>query len=303
MPGEVDTQGTPAEQATGTQDETLDAEFELGFDESTEVKPAEEPKTEGSEEPPATEEPKTEEPAPEETVTVKKSEWDRVLAAVSTVDRMNEQFGRQVSTALGKVGSLEQRLTQLQQQTPTGQSVEISAEDFAELKTDFPDLADMTLKGLQRVMGRMKGTGGAPAAPVKVVTPEEIAAIALQTRRAEEEKALAEDHQNWREIVGSPEDKDNEYRKWLAKQSEAYQKRVTSTERASVVSESISKFLTEKAAAAQAAEKEQKAAEERERAKSLRRDQLKAAATPKAAGGHAPGKSDDDDFQEGFDAG
>ena len=302
MPGDVDTQ-TPPENQVDTQDQDLDEDFDAGFNEPTEGKPAAKP--EDDDKSPADDPAQADAPAqtqPEdETVTVSKKEWERVLAAVASVDRISEQFSRQSTTALGKIGSLEQRLAQLQQSTPTGQSVEISEDDFAELKADFPELADRTFKAMQRVVGRFKGTGGAQAPD-----PEAITKLVRETRAAEREveerEALEEDHPNWREIVGNPDDKDNEFRKWLSGQSESFRKRVENSRRASVASDAISKFLDHKAAADKAAEKQREADEAARKEKDSRARRFEAAATPKAAGGHAKGKSEDDEFEEGFNS-
>jgi hypothetical protein len=103
-------------------------------------------------------------PAPEY-VQVTREDWDRVNSKAAKVDEIEVNFGKMRDTAFGKIGGLERALAGIQQATPQGAAVEVSATDFAELQEHYPELAEQTVKGLNKVLGKLKGTGGAPVDP------------------------------------------------------------------------------------------------------------------------------------------
>jgi len=106
----------------------------------------------------------TPEPAPEtaavieppvEYAQITKADYDSLMAKANSVDK-----------AFGKIGDIQRVLTQLQSATPAGQTVQVTAEDFAELRSEYPELAELHIQGLNKVLGKLKGS--APAEPVDV---------------------------------------------------------------------------------------------------------------------------------------
>ncbi len=61
---------------------------------------------------------------------------------------------QQLSKAFGTMGNMQQLINQVRSQTPAGAVVEITDEDFAELKEDFPELAGHTRAALERILKR-----------------------------------------------------------------------------------------------------------------------------------------------------
>lgn len=299
---EEEIQSTGADEGAATEEQDQD-EFDSGFS----SEPTETPADAKKDEEPAPAEEKPAEPAPAvEYRQVTKAEWDELTARAAAIDQIKVDHAKKLDTAFGKVGGLERKLQELQQATPAGEAVEVTDDDVAELAAEFPELGGLVLKSLQKVAGKLKGTRTASA---ESLNPEKLEAL-VSTRVIElQAEELEDQYSNWREIVGKPDDKDNEYRKWLATQSAEYQQRVGSTYSAGVIARSIAKFQehaaaakaererADNAAAAEAAKK--RAAED---AANKRRERLDSAAQPKGAGGHQPDPTEDD-FDAGFRSG
>lgn len=226
---------------------------------------------------------------------ITEDEFTKLSSAAAAVEEMRATLGKQVDTAFGKIGGLERVLKQFQDQTPAGQSVEITEEDLVDLKDEFPELVGPNLKMLQRVAGKMRGTGSVQFDEGKLnqaVTPMlEKAGTDFVARAKLEiaEETLNETHPGWEQIVGTPPEPgklpDNEYHKWLATQPEDYRTRVLNSYSPVVIGKSIDKFNEYQASLKKAAE---------------RRDRFDQAVTPKGDGGHEPPADGDDAFNAGY---
>lgn len=84
---------------------------------------------------------------------ITKAEYADLLAKAASVDK-----------AFGKIGRIEQSLGQMQQ--PGG--IEITDDDFSELRQEFPELAELQTKGLNKIFSKLKS--GAPANIDQMVT-------------------------------------------------------------------------------------------------------------------------------------
>lgn len=233
---------------------------------------------------------------------VSEKEWEELQAKVASIDSLRTEHRKELDKAFGKVGGLERTLSALQSATPAGYNVEVTDDIVADLKAEFPELGDLTLKALTKFAGKLKGT--APATQ----DPKETEAIVSQRLVAMQVEALEEDHPDWRVVVGD-KDSNNEYRQWLAKQPAEYQQKLASTNSASVIAKSITRFQADAktaadaaatAAAAVAAEAEKAAAAEAK--KNSTRQRLAAAAAEKTTGATAAPESEDD-FDAGFKSG
>jgi len=89
-------------------------------------------------------------PAPE-FMQITKSQFDDLMAKASQVDTLRSMSDK----AFGKIGGIERVLSELKQQ-PQGQPVQLSEDDFAELKGEFPELAELQMKGMQRLLGKLR---------------------------------------------------------------------------------------------------------------------------------------------------
>lgn len=279
-----------------------DAEFDSGFADKPTVTPPAEETDETAEAGEAA--PAAADVAPEvKYKQITEDEWTALQAAAAEITQIKAEQRKELDRAFGKVGGLERTLKEIQSATPQGLTVDVSDDVVADLKAEFPELGDLTLKALKKFAGGLKGT-----APVTGQDPQQVEAAISGRIRAMQEEALDDEHPDWRAVVGDP-DSETEYRKWLAKQDAAYQQKLNATNSAAIIGRSISKFKSDAAAAAAAAEadaKAQGAKDAAEKAKKAaadaRQQRLASATTESGKGGHESAPTDDDAFNEGFNS-
>ena len=226
---------------------------------------------------------------------ITEDELNDLKARAAKIDEIKATQEKSFGTAFGKIGGIERVLQQLQAMPTLG---ELSQDDFVELKEQFPELAEMQVKGLNRALAKLKAT--APAAGIDPLRVEELVQERIGTamqkaevdKRAEQVTALDADHPDWRELVAKPE-----FEVWKATQPTRFQKTFSKTWDADFLSDAFADFKASlnkpKPAAAPAPVVPQ----------STRKDRLAAAVNPRGTGGHAPGPSEDDDFNAGFNSG
>lgn len=237
----------------------------------------------------------------DEPVTISKKVFDRLVYAAdlaisnkANLDKLN-----------GTVGSQEARIKQIVNPT-----IELSDEDFKDLAKDFPEIAAATKTGLSAILKRL-GKTVQPGA-----TKDDIKAAVFERTVQIEMDALEDAYPNWREIIGTPNEKgevpkDNRFRKWLDTQPAAYRDRVLSTYSSQIMTRAIQRFMvTQKTAAAPPTPRPRTPANQGQGARQVlrtaaRRDRLTAAIQPRGDGGANPSrqKSEDDEFAEGFQSG
>lgn len=144
------------------------------------------------------------EPEPAQYMQLTKEEWDQTLESHAAIRR-------QLDKAFGHIGAFDQKLAKLLTETPAGEPLKASAEDFSELKQEYPDLAELTLNGLNRLLGRFKGT----APDIDQIMEKMQPGIRQQIDQARE---LAMDtlevaHPDWQKDVATPE-----FGKWIKSQ-------------------------------------------------------------------------------------
>lgn len=314
MATEQQEKGKELESKSEEQEE--DAAFASGFsEEQAEMTPGgkrpeeKKPQAEEKKDPPRSEE-KKEDPPPEkkleeETVTITKAQLDLLLAGL--------EDGKKLKSAMDKVngtlGAYKQQIDTLGRLAQPTQ-VEITDADFEELIKDFPEVADATRKGLQRILKNMRG-GGAPSQVDEGAVKKLIVDSAIQR----ETEVLEDEFEDWKKIVGDREDKDNDFRKWLSGQPVGYQTKINSTFSGAVIARSIRRFQAdakkasdEQRAKDEKAEADRKSQEEAEKRKATdaRRGNLRAAVQPRGDGGGTPQKrepTEDDEFEAGFKEG
>lgn len=220
---------------------------------------------------------------------VPEEEYRKLLDGVAKIEGIEAALEKQFGTAFGKIGGIERVLDQLKSSAPAGGKIELSEEVVADLAAEFPEMAKLQFKTLQKLVDTINTASpaqGSAAQPVAPVVDE--AAIELRVRRAIATETLDEFDSKWRETIGLPDEKgvvpDTPFRQWLKKQPKEYADRVISTYSAPVLTDALTKF---KAAQAKA---------------QGRREVLDAAVEVTGSGGQAPaaGLSDNDEFDEGF---
>lgn len=208
----------------------------------------------------------------------------KILDSAAKVDALHTTLEQSFGTAFGKIGGLERTLKALQEATPSGTALEVSADDFPELQKDFPELAEMLVKGLNRAPAKLKGTGGSPV-PTDAIT----AVVAEQIQKVREESAIEVMdalEPDWRDTVNS-----QPYLAWLATQPAAYQDTVRTSWKPAVLRGSTQQFKAHQAA---------QAAPPPKPARDPRRDRLEAAVVPRGTAGAATAATDDQAFLDGF---
>ena len=243
------------------------------------------------------------EPAPPPKLAqITEDQYADLLARAASVDELKAGLDKKVDTAFGKIGEINRLIASLQQSTPAGEAISLNDDDLAELSSEFPEIAAMTAKGLNRVLSRLKGTGGT-SPDIESIVQQRLAPVmeALPTRveAMVSEKLLAKEYGDWRAIVGKPDEK-TEYRAWLSTQPAKYQQTVSETYDSVVIGESLTRFKAEQAKAQAAAEEARKKAE----AANQRKSRFEAAATPRGMPGNTPLESDETaGFRAAFSSG
>lgn len=231
-------------------------------------------------------------------VQLTKEEWQKTQDVLAT---LQAQVKRGLDEAHGKIGGLQQLVQQLKTATPKGQKIQVTAEDFAELKQDFPELAEMQLKGLNRVLEKLVGTGASdPQQPTQPIQPSpppvDVPAIRQQIIEDIKREELTDDHPDWREIVGLPKadgeaPPNTEFRQWVATKPKEEQEKIWSSWNPRFLAKTITDFKQSKQQPKPTADAD------------ARRQRLQSAVVPKGAGGGTGGGSaqtEEQAFLEGF---
>lgn len=219
---------------------------------------------------------------------VPEEEYRKLLDGVAKIEGIESALEKQFGTAFGKIGGIERVLDQLKSSAPAGGKIELSEEVVADLAAEFPEMAKLQFKTLQKLVDTINTASPAQVSAAQPSPVVDEAAIEKRVRRAIAEETLDEFDAKWRETIGLP-NKDNvipdtPFRQWLKKQPKEYADRVISTYSAPVLTDALSKFKAVQAKA------------------QGRREVLDAAVEVTGSGGQAPNAAatDDDDFNSGF---
>jgi chemotaxis protein histidine kinase CheA len=233
---------------------------------------------------------------PAEPVTITKDQLDKLMATASEVDGLKAAMKQRNDEFFGRLGSLQDTVKKVQAETPSGQAVTLTRDDFPTLVKDFgPELADSLLEGLNKRLGQAKvdGTAAAPA-PKPAESPEPPKPASGRPEAADEMTALRED---WGQIIGlsGPNGEpppNTPFRQWLATQPDEYRQKIEATESPLILNAAITKF--EKATVIPPEVKPDKPEPDR-------RARKEAAVQPKGAGGGMPASpTEHDGFKEGY---
>lgn len=246
---------------------------------------------------PARDAAQTEAEPPPEYIQITAKDWADVRAAAAKT----ASYDQQLSKAFGTIGNLQKLVNgfqakQVQEAPPAERKFQISPAAFAEMEKDFPELAQQTRAALEAALSGLPGANGAEVDATKIESM-----LANYTSRREIE-ALDDVYPEWRTIVGQVDitkeqpDPENPFRKWLSTKEATYQDRVLSSESAAVISRAIRLFQKETAPVPA----KSNGAVPRDTA---RADRIRAAVQPRGDNaGAAAGKSDQDEFEAGFNS-
>jgi hypothetical protein len=227
---------------------------------------------------------------------ITEEQYQDLLKRAGMIDEIKADTKKRIDTGFGsigdKIGNMQQLINQLQSSTQTGQQIQVTADDFEELKAEgYPDLADMQAAGLNRILAKMKLTGtGQPGAfgadqagemfDARMTPQRE--AIKQEIREEFAHNALSNLHDDWNAVVRSPE-----FNAWTAANKITEKKDRTGVAFAdSLDAHFIGKIIGDFKGQRKAAATQQ--------------TRLEAAVAPRGSGGHATGPTDDDEFDKGF---
>lgn len=242
-------------------------------------------------------------PVVEPSVSITESQFKDLLTKVNSVDEIKAAVEKLRGDAFGKVGGLERTLKQLQDATPAGHAIEVSAADLAELESEFPglNLGPSLAKGLTRILGKLRGTG----APVVGITPEELhaqlnaraqqdAEFREEERKRQAAERLTDLHEDWQQVVG-PVNSQTEFRAWLKGQGAEQETAFLNSWDPRFIAKTLTTFKSTKRAPSLAPKPAASG-------KDLRTQRL-AEAVPAKGGGMAPAKSKVNEEELAFEAG
>jgi hypothetical protein len=236
-------------------------------------------------------------------VEVDEAELESLRKRAAAADGANEQIvamNAKFDKAFGQIGSLKQVVEKLRTETPAGESVEISEADFKELADAYPEIGKLTAQGLNKVLGKFKGTGGADPEAVDKIVNERLAAA--RTEMAKELATQVTDATlngilpRWREKVKSPE-----FGAWMKAQPPEVQALAESSD----LGDAADMLRRYRRALEKPAPPPAPAAPAAQARGNVRQRQIAAAVPVKGDGAAAPAAAhtEDDDFNAGFQAG
>ena len=225
---------------------------------------------------------------PPQYVQITQEQFDKLMQAAAKVDEIEATTTSIRDTAMGKIGGIERAMNELRT------SASVSDEDLAQLREEYPDLAEL------KVFQKLRGGGAAAPDPDAMAQMIQQHAMPLvqQSSAQVQEAVLDMLHEDWRETIGMPDDNgnapDTEFRRWLAAQPDNYADQVLNASQAKEIHRALTKFKSGKQAPAGNGGAPDTGAEARRR--------RMAAATPvKGDGGPiTTTPSDDEQFAIGF---
>ncbi len=213
-------------------DAQADAEMEAGYQGGA-PSPSDPSQAEGSATPDA-----VQSPEPQAVVQLTKKEYDELKALSTALSDYQATVNKRLDSNFGKLGNLEQIIRSIQDSSAAGEPV--SDEDIAELKSEFPEVAQTLLPALNRVVGKMRGTrkAGASAQPSQPATPQpSVDELIRQVETRANMRIMTAIEPDWESTIRKPE-----FTAWLEKQPEDYRTKVQDTEEPSVLQEALSAF-------------------------------------------------------------
>jgi hypothetical protein len=218
-----------------------------------------------------------EETAPPKLAQITEEQFQALMAKADSVDEMKAENQRNLEKVFGHIGGMKQAVERIQGRA--GAPIEITQEDFSELRGEFPEIADLTLAAFKKVAAKL--TGGAPTPDFKDLISTEVADTKRELIHSRLDEIVDGD---WTQEVNTPG-----FTEWLAKQDAATQQLAQSTsvrDAAAMLRKYVKAKSTPEATTAAP--------------NTTRQRQLAAAVNPKSAGAKPSVTSEEDEFDAGF---
>ena len=218
---------------------------------------------------------------------ITEDELNDLRTRAARIDEMKATQDKSFGTAFGKIGGIERVLADLKAGQHLG---ELSVDDFAEMKEQFPELAEMQVAGLNRALAKMK-TPAPDSAQLDTKMQELLAPVIARAEAAEkmaqaaERRALTKAHPDWNAVVALPA-----FGEWAAKQPDETRQMLASGWDADAIAQALTTY------------KQAMLPPVVPPKNSARKDVIASAVTPRGTGGHAPGRTEDDDFLDGINS-
>ncbi len=254
-----------------------DAAFNAGFSENQEtVTPPVEVKEDLANTEPV-ENPATEQ-APE-FVQLTKAEYEQFRAGLSSVDEIKAATQSQFNKAFGTIGGLKQAIDRM---TQSG-TVELSAEDFAEIEADYgSDLASKLRTSLQRALGKGRPQSDAQPAQQHEFNQGNSRFDEIQAQMTDSRLDEVVDG-DWKKEVAT-----DSFKKWMRAQPQEVQS-LASSESVRDAARMLRLYVKDKADSSAPPPKP-----------SQRQRVLQAAVNPSSRAATASARPDEDPFDQGF---
>ncbi len=135
-------------------------------------------------------------------------EYQNLMRSATEITEIKAAQQKMIDTAFGRIGRA------IEDMKATGAQVPVTVEDFPELSAEFPELAEMQVKGLNKVLAKARG--------MQAIDPATIEQM-VSTRTADLRKELIDSHldgvmTDWADEVKKPE-----FAAWMSKQDAATQ--------------------------------------------------------------------------------
>lgn len=258
-----------------------DADFDSGFNGTETPTETPAPATEKTPEPTAA-------PAPSpEYVQITKEQWEATQQRAAKVDEITATWNKRYDQAFGRLGGLERTLKEMAQKAPEGDSVQISDEDFADLKREYPEMADYTIAGLTKVLGKIRTGASANPDAVSKALAERLDPAIENMRKEVVNSSLEAVFPGWTDDINTQAFKD-----WHASQTEEV-KALINSDKLRDAAKMLKLFYADASKPPPTPAPTQPPVNTRQR-------QLAAAVPPKGDGGHAPAPTEDDEFEQGY---
>jgi hypothetical protein len=264
-------------------DTQIDADFAAGFD-ATPLTPAENVVNEIDIKEPIAVDP----PESPKYAQIPEEQYAEMVAAAKKTASLEQQL----SKVFGTLGDLQKFVKDQKALGPRRLKVEVPEDAFADMKRDFPELAEQSRAGLEAALrGIDIGTDTAP--DIEKMVADHAIKIEMDS--------LEDAFPDWRSIVGAVDisreqpDTNNPFRQWLATKDEAYQARINGANSAAVIERAIRAFQSQASSSASPAVAKPTA--------QLRAARMKDAVQPKGDGGQqTPRDTTQDEFLAGFNS-
>lgn len=293
-------------QENAAEDATENDDFNAGF-ESNDDLPTTTPEAFGAEEP--------NEPEAPALATITQAEYQDLLKKAGSIDEVKAESKRQFDVAFGRIGGLQRFMEQLQSSNQSGEAIQVSEDDFEELKAEFPELAAPHVKGLNRALAKLRGNGGSAIDPqvIDQMFGERFAKQAEAIRSEVVDASLEAVFPGWADEVRStgfndwlktqpgwrPEMETDAWKDAINDENSPLSKWVKENPN-SAIAYSFSNNVGDAARMLRMYEASKNGGAPGPAHNSTRQKILEANVNPRGTGGHAPGRSDDDDFEAGF---